>query len=150
MPKSFRRLPSPSLAIALLALFISLSGTAVAAGVVVPLAKRALNADNAKKLQGKTPAQVAALAAAPTVTSVAPLSVVKTVPWTLAAGEQKDFTITCDAGQKAISGGWDDPSNNGITFDSRPTPDGGSWKTYVLNTSKTAGAAGTLYAVCLK
>ena len=39
--------PSPALVIALLALFISLSGTAVAAGIV-PLAKRALTADKAK------------------------------------------------------------------------------------------------------
>jgi hypothetical protein len=51
--------------IALLALFGALSGTAVAAGVV-PLAKRALSADkakvadNARKLGGKTPAQLRA------------------------------------------------------------------------------------------
>lgn len=39
-----KRLPSPALAVAL---FVALSGTAVAAGVV-PLAKRALTADRAK------------------------------------------------------------------------------------------------------
>jgi Na+-transporting methylmalonyl-CoA/oxaloacetate decarboxylase gamma subunit len=56
-----RKRPSPALVVALLALFISLSGTAVAAGVV-PLAKRALSADkakvadNARKLEGKTAA----------------------------------------------------------------------------------------------
>ena len=44
-----KRLPSPALVIAVLALFVALSGTAVAAGIV-PLAKRALVADNAKKL----------------------------------------------------------------------------------------------------
>jgi hypothetical protein len=59
------RLPSPALVIAVLALFVALGGTAVAAGVV-PLAKRALTADkakvadNAKKLGGKTPRQIAA------------------------------------------------------------------------------------------
>jgi len=37
-----RKRPSPALVVALLALFVSLSGTAVAAGVV-PLAKRALS-----------------------------------------------------------------------------------------------------------
>jgi hypothetical protein len=51
--------PSPALVVASLALFVSLAGTAVSAGVV-PLAKRALVADNAKKLGGKTRAQVAA------------------------------------------------------------------------------------------
>ena len=49
------RLPSPAMAVALAALFVALSGTAVAAGVPA-LAKRALVADNAKKLGGKTPA----------------------------------------------------------------------------------------------
>ena len=37
--------PSPALVVAMLALLVSLSGTAIAAGVV-PLAKRALVADN--------------------------------------------------------------------------------------------------------
>ena len=41
--------PSPALVVAVIALFVSLSGTAVAAGVV-PIAKRALVADNAKNL----------------------------------------------------------------------------------------------------
>ncbi len=49
------RLPSPAMAVALAALFVALSGTAVAAGVPA-LAKRALVADNAKKLGGQTPA----------------------------------------------------------------------------------------------
>jgi len=58
MSRNLRR-PSPALVVAVLALLVSLSGTAFAAGVV-PLAKRALVADNAKKLGGKTRAQVAA------------------------------------------------------------------------------------------
>ena len=47
------RLPNPAMIVALLALFVALGGTAVAAGVV-PLARRALLADNAKKLNGLT------------------------------------------------------------------------------------------------
>lgn len=59
---------SPALVVALVALFVSLGGTAVAAAVV-PLAKRALMADrakqadvatNARRLGGKTAAQIAA------------------------------------------------------------------------------------------
>src|SRR3954462_13720558 len=49
---------SPSLALSLVALFGALGGTAVAAGIV----PRAKLADNALKLQGKTAAQIAALA----------------------------------------------------------------------------------------
>ena len=56
------RLPNPAMVVAMLALLVALSGTAVAAGIV-PKAKVALNA---LKLQGKTAAQVtlATLAAA--------------------------------------------------------------------------------------
>jgi hypothetical protein len=52
-----------AIVIALAALFVALSGTAVAAGVV-PLARRALIADNAKKVGGQKPAQLLAKAAA--------------------------------------------------------------------------------------
>jgi hypothetical protein len=55
-----RRMPSPALMLSATALFFALAGGAVAAGVV-PLAKHALTADvaaNAKKLGGKTPAQI--------------------------------------------------------------------------------------------
>ena len=60
MSRKFR-LPSPAMAVALAALFVGLSGTAVAAGVPA-LAKRALVADNAKKLGGQTSAQLLATA----------------------------------------------------------------------------------------
>ena len=53
-------MPSPALMLSATALFFALAGGAVAAGVV-PLAKHALTADvatNAKKLGGKTPAQI--------------------------------------------------------------------------------------------
>jgi hypothetical protein len=56
------RLPRPSIVIASVALFVALSGGALAAGIV-PLARHAYTADtatNAKKLGGKTPLQLAA------------------------------------------------------------------------------------------
>ena len=59
------RLPSPAMCVALLALVIASTGTAIAADVV-PLAKRALTADkakvatNAQKLNGRTATQIAA------------------------------------------------------------------------------------------
>lgn len=54
------KLPSPATVLASIALLVSLSGTAIAAGAV-PLAKKALFASNAGKLQNKTVAQVAAI-----------------------------------------------------------------------------------------
>ena len=47
--------PSPAFVIAMIALFVALGGTAGAVvTATVPLAKRALVADNAKKLNGVT------------------------------------------------------------------------------------------------
>lgn len=142
----FRRIPhpSPALGVALVALFVALSGTAVAAGIV----PRARLADNASKLQGKNAAQVAALAPSPA--SLVGYVTVKSASWTLAASAQGDFTATCDPGQKAVGGGFDAPNGGGLGLDSRPTPDGGGWRVYILNVSTTAGASGSIYAVCLR
>ena len=129
---------------ALLALFVALSGTAVAAGIV----PRARLADNATKLQGKTPAQVAALAPAPS--SLAGYLTVKSASWTLAASADGDFSAACDAGQKAIAGGYDNPSGTALGVDTRPTSDGSGWRVYIFNASSTAGASGSVYAVCLR
>ena len=53
------RRPSPALVVSTVALFVALGGTAGAVVTqAVPLAKRALVAENAKKLGGQTPAQV--------------------------------------------------------------------------------------------
>jgi hypothetical protein len=136
--------PSPALVIALVALFVALTGTAVAASVI-PHAKLA---DNATKLQGKTPTQVAALAPAPS--SLTGYLTIKSANWSLAAGKDGDFSATCDAGQKAIAGGYDNPDGYGVGFDTRPTPDGASWRVSIADFSSTAAAAGSVYAVCLR
>jgi hypothetical protein len=163
--------PSPALIVALIALFVALTGSAIAAGIVphARLADKAKTANNALKLQGKTAAQVAAKAprgpdgavgpagpagatgpTGPALASAAALVVYKTAPWSLAANGEADFTVTCDAGQKAISGGFDNPVGVAFPFDTRPTTDGASWKLYLGNLSTTAPASGTLYAICLK
>ena len=148
------RRPSPALVVALLALFISLTGTAVAAGVV-PLAKRALvadraktadkakTADNANKLGGLTAAQVGSLAPPPNV-------YYKTATWTLAAGDEGDFKADCDSGEHVVSGGCDNPDGNALAGDTRPSPDGLSWVTFLQNLSPSSDATGTVYAVCLR
>ena len=111
------------MAVALAALFVALSGTAVAAGVP-GLAKRALVADNAKKLGGQTPAallatakqsaEAAASAAAQQpgpASTAAGLVVVKSASWSLSPRSGNNFTVMCDAGQKVMSGGWSDPGD---------------------------------------
>jgi hypothetical protein len=151
------------MAVALAALFVALSGTAVAAGVP-GLAKRALVADNAKKLGGQTPAALlasakqaadasaSAAAQQPGPSSTAAgLVTVKMGSWNLTPDAGADFTIACDGGAKAVGGGWDDPKGYGHGWDSRPSPDGSSWRIYItMSANAPSVQTGTLYAVCLK
>jgi hypothetical protein len=148
-----RKLPGSAIVIAVLALFVSLSGTAVAAGVV-PLAKRALSADkakqadNAKKLGGETAAAIVARAAqtpGPAGTAAGLVSA-KQASDSLAAQTGREFVIACDGGKKVISGGFASDGSV-IAFDSRPISDS-TWGIYLMNIGD--GNAGvTLYAVCL-
>lgn len=145
--------PSPALVVAVLALFVSLSGTAVAAGVV-PLAKRALSADkakvadNAKKLGGATPAaliQKAAQTPGP-ASSAAGLVTTKQAPDSLDPQSGREFVISCDAGKKVISGGYA-TSGDVLGWDSRPVSDV-AWSVYLSNFGDAATPV-TLYAVCI-
>jgi hypothetical protein len=157
------RRPSPALVVALVALFMSLSGTAVAAGVV-PVAKRALFANNAGKLQGRSAKQVAALpgpatylngltaediAGMPSPASTADALVsTGTAPFALAPSEQKDFSAQRSAGAKAISGGFTTP-NVVLAADTRPNASGTGWTLYLMNLSDSASATGNVQVVCL-
>ena len=150
---TLRKRPSPALVVAVLALFISLSGTAVAAGVV-PLAKRALSADkakvadNARKLEGQAAAallQRAAQTPGP-ASSAAGLVSIKQATDSLNPKSGRELVIACDGGKKVLSGGY---STNGdvLGFDSRPISDS-SWSIYLGNGGDTAASV-TLYAVCV-
>jgi hypothetical protein len=147
MSRRIRR-PSPALVVAIIALFVALGGSAIAAGVV-PLAKRALLANNAVKLQGKTPAQVAALAPAPPpVSSVASLVSVGTANFNLNPSTSGTFSVPC-TGAKAISGGFSSPQAV-LGADTTISADGATFSILLINFSSTAAASGAIYAVCLK
>jgi len=150
--------PSPALVVASLALLVALSGTAVAAGVV-PLAKRALVSDNAKKLQGKTAIQIAAAGAEAgaqlpgPASSAASLVDVHAGTFSLPAGTATSspnqvFPVACASGEKAIGGGYN--SNQAVQgADETISPDGGSWSVLIFNFDSQP-ATGNLYVVCLK
>jgi hypothetical protein len=147
-------LPSPAMAVALVALLVALSGTAVAAGIV-PLAKRAFLADNSKKLAGKTAAQIAAQGAAlpGPATSVAALVDVQAGTFSLAAGDgthspSATFSVACPAGSKAVGGGYGS-AQDVSSFDTSISADGATWNILLVN-NDTAAATGKLYAVCVK
>jgi len=147
--------PSPALVVALIALFVALGGTAGAVvTAAVPLAKRALVADNAKKLNGFTASQIATAAARAGSQTPGPASsaastvTTKTQSATLAADGEGEFTISCDSGQKVAGGGF---ASDGAVFnlDSFPVSDA-AWRLFLVNANATTGANVTLYATCIK
>lgn len=165
--------PSPAMVVALLALFIALSGSAIAAGVV-PLAKRALTADNAKKLGGQSVAQVVAsasahandsdhlqgktadeLVASAQTKSAAGFFSLKEGMFSMptAPGQGKaqvlDVTLPCDAGQKAISGGFQYSQAPAYLDESGPTADGTAWHLQIENDSTANGAFGNTFVICV-
>jgi hypothetical protein len=142
--------PSPALVVALIALFVALGGTAVAAG---PIVKRALLADNAMKLQGKPLAAVVQQAAAEGAKLPGPASTAaglvstKSTSASLTPDGEGEYAASCDAGQKVISGGYS-TSGPVISFDSRPTSDT-TWTVYLANLSQANASNISVYAVCL-
>jgi hypothetical protein len=160
--KQLRKRPSATLVIAMLALFVALGGTAGAVvTAAVPLAKRALVADNAKKVNGLTAVQIGAAAAkagaAAAATTPGPASTAsglvttKSAPFSLAPGGEGPFTATCDSGSKAVGGAFTSPTSAlVIVAESAPTADGAGWTQYLLNLSSSSAGSGTVVAVCLK
>jgi hypothetical protein len=144
--------------VSLIALFVALGGTAGASEqAAVPLAKRALVADNAKKLGGQTAAQIiakgavagAALSAqtAGPASTAASLVTTKTTSVQIAAEGANGADVTCDSGAKVVGGGL---SSDGavLIIDSYPMNDT-TWSAGGLNIGSTAANA-TVYAVCVK
>jgi hypothetical protein len=136
------RFPSPATVLALVALFVALGGTAVAAGVV-PKARFALNS---AKLQGKTAAQVAAVPGP--ATSAAALIATRTKPFSIGAQNAQGVTATCESGEKVVGGGY---GGNGVLIApvSAPNSDGTAWTAILVNVGDSA-TSGNVYAVCLK
>lgn len=130
--------------LAMVALFASLTGGAVAAGVV-PLARHAITAgtaSNALKLRGKTPAQLAKSlrgkrgpagprgktgatgargpqgiqgpAGPPGAPGTAAGVSVHTTSYSLNAGANATVVASCGAGQKAVGGGYDSDSASAV------------------------------------
>jgi hypothetical protein len=136
------RKPSPAMFVALIALFVSLAGTAVAQ---TPAVKRALFAVNAGKLKGKTLKQVAAMPG-PT-RSVGDLVYVRTVDRVLQPNQETDVTVSCGPGGKALSGGYF--SDDGVaTRDTRASTES-AW-TYRLVHLGDGAADVTIQVVCVR
>jgi hypothetical protein len=160
MNRMTMRRPSPAFVVAMIALFVALGGTAGAVvTAAVPLAKRALVADNAKKLEGQSLAQLTAKtaqaiqagAALPgPASTAASLVTTKTAAFSLAPDGEQVVTATCDSGSKAVGGGFANPTSALVlSAGSFATADGTGWTEDLVNLGTTTGT-GLVVAVCLK
>lgn len=160
MAPRFRR-PSPAFVLALIALFVALEGSAIAIAIVprAKFADKAGVAANALKLSGKTAAQIVASVPkppeppppTPPLTSVASFTTVKSAPFTINPQSEQNVTATCDAGQKAIGGGFSNPSNAlVIEAGSSPTADGTGWVEDLINLSTSTTGTGAAIVTCIK
>jgi len=128
--------------VALIALFVSLAGTAVAQ---TPAVKRALFAVNAGKLKGKTLKQVAAMRG-PT-NSVGDLVYPRTADRVMQPNQQTDVTVGCGPDGKALSGGYF--SDDGVAMrDSRASTES-AWTFRLVNLGEGAADV-TVQVICLR
>jgi hypothetical protein len=134
--------------VALISLFVSLGGTAVAAKPVA----RALFANNAGKLQGSTRGQVVSAAvtaarAAP-VTSVGGLVSVASREFFATPGSGTTESVSCTSG-RAISAYWTTVADGeGVPVSIAPTSDT-TWRFIVKNLRADGPARGTISLVCI-
>lgn len=171
------RMSVAAFVLASIALFVALSGGAVAAGIV-PLARHAVTAgtaSNAVKFGGKTPAQLRAAwlgnsskqgvpgpqgpkgdtgargPAGPAGPAGSGSLSVHASAYSLAVGgtpgEKGLFTVSCGAGQKAVSGGYD-ADGTVLALMTHPTAADDGWQIYLDNADAGAAHSGTVYVVC--
>jgi hypothetical protein len=141
------RKPTPEFVIAVLALFVALAGTANAVvDAAVPLARRALVAENAKKLNGQTARGVANIAG-PASTAAGVVST-RTKAVLISPGPGNFFTIDCDPSEKVIGAGY---ASNAAVLNlvlSDPVSER-TWRMGFVNVDDKL-ATTTLYAICIR
>ena len=153
------RRPSPALVVAMVALLFALGGTAGAVvSAAVPLAKRALVADNAKKLGGQTSAQIVSQAASQAVSqspagprpasTAAGLLSQKTANGQIGAGTFGNVAVSCDPGQKATGFGYSASPPLALLVGVQPQGDTG-WSLMFLNIDDAALSV-NVFATCLR
>ena len=137
-----RRKPSAALVISCLALVVASAGTGVAA---TPIVKRALFADNAGKLGGKTLSQVAARPGP--ASSAADAVSIRTSTETLTAQQQKALKVRCSGGERVVGGGW--TSSSPLLGTNTHPSAADEWEVELVNLV-SGSATVTLYALCVR
>ena len=73
------------------------------------------------------------------------------MPFTVGADGEQVITATCDAGSKALGGGFSNPTSALVlSAGSFATTDGAGWTEDLINLSSSTPATGTVLVTCLK
>ena len=141
------RKPSPTFVVAVLALFVALAGTANAVvDAAVPLARRALVAENAKKLNGQTARAVAKIPGP--ASTAAGVVTTRSKAILISPGSGNTFTVDCNPEEKVIGGGY---SSNAVVLNhvrSYPVSERYWLMGFANVDNKTATTM--LYAICIR
>ena len=160
-------LPSPSLVVSVIALFVALGGTAGAAVLITSkdikdgtiqnadVAKKAIDHTklvegtdsglNADKLDNLSSEQIAAMPGP--ASSAIGLLTTRTANYSIGADQGGDFEVKCATGEK-VTGGGSSSFGSVVTFDSRPNTES-SWAVYVVNFGSEPVAL-TAWAICVR
>ena len=154
---------SPGFVIAVIALFFALGGGAGAVITkAVPLAKRALQADNAKRVGGQTASQVAARGAQaavvlsppgarPASNEIADQIIVQTLTGTVLAGEEIHTFYPAGPGcARVLSGGLRSSDAPILVLASYPEDEGRWTLEEVRNPDPNAAVEVTAYVTCAR
>jgi len=150
-----RHRPSPTALIAMLALFIALGGTAVAAKSYLITSPRQIKPSVLRRLKGPRGPQGPAGATGPTgptgpagPTAIAAITEVEGPTNTILSGDAESSVATCPAGSRVVSGGGSAITGdaNGIAA-SEPSADHLSWFVVGGNTSLSSGTV-KAFAYC--
>jgi hypothetical protein len=141
------RKPTPEFVVAVLALFVALAGTANAVvEAAVPLARRALVAENAKKLNGQTARQVANILGPASTAAGVVTTRTKTI--LITPGPGSTFTIDCNPNEKVIGGGYASDAAILNLIVSYPVSER-TWLMGFVNVDNKTGTT-RLYAICIR
>jgi hypothetical protein len=138
------RRPTVSLVVACVALVVASTGTAVAA---TPVVKRALFANNAGKLQGRTAAQIAALPGP--AASARALVAVASREFLALPGSGTREPVTCPSG-RAIGLRWETVGGGRAAPISIQETSETTWTVEMQNLREDGPARGTLFLTCLR
>lgn len=169
MENGKRRLPSAALAIAMVALIAAVGGTAVAGGpeaissISKKKVKKIANKQAKKQINKRTPWTANDIADGAISNSKLADEAVKSDELgeintrsddtTIAAGANGTASVSCQNGEKLISGGWEGPPINPATGPALLTTedqrDNQGWKASAFNLGDAPGQL-TVYAYCLE